>query len=232
MRKYIVLMFFALFSNFLFGQNNYLDVVYLKNGNIIRGIIIEQVPNSLIKIQTLDKSVFVFQMAEIEKITKEMNEVKIEKKAIKYGLQPGYKGVFEIGHQLSGGLDDRIKLNIINGYQLNPYFSIGIGTGVRLYYLRDLPLIPLFFDLRANFINRKVSPYFSVGVGYSFDISDGFERYGNLIDPNLGICIRVGNRTAINVGMGIEIQTINRSFFNFNTSNSAIGIGLIVGVIF
>lgn len=47
------------------------DVVYLKNGSIIRGIITEVHPNVQIKIKTQDGSIFVFQMDEIEKMTKE-----------------------------------------------------------------------------------------------------------------------------------------------------------------
>ena len=49
----------------------YLDVVYLKNGSIIKGVIVEQYPNVQIKIQTKDGNTFVFKMDEIEKITKE-----------------------------------------------------------------------------------------------------------------------------------------------------------------
>ena len=52
----------------------YQDVVYLKNGSIIRGMIIEQIPNKSIKIQTKDGNVFVFEMDEIEKITKEVSK--------------------------------------------------------------------------------------------------------------------------------------------------------------
>lgn len=47
------------------------DVVYLKNGSIIRGSIIEQIPNDQLKIQTKDGSIFVYKMGEISKITKE-----------------------------------------------------------------------------------------------------------------------------------------------------------------
>ena len=47
------------------------DVVYLKNGSIIRGVIIEQVPNESIKIQTNDRNIFVFKMEEIDRIKKE-----------------------------------------------------------------------------------------------------------------------------------------------------------------
>jgi hypothetical protein len=47
------------------------DVVYLKNGGVIRGIIIEQIPNSQLKIQTKDGNIFVYKFEEIEKMTKE-----------------------------------------------------------------------------------------------------------------------------------------------------------------
>ena len=55
----------------LIAQQNFDDVVYLKNGSIIRGIIIEQIPNVSLKIQTKDNSVFVYNMEDVEKMTKE-----------------------------------------------------------------------------------------------------------------------------------------------------------------
>lgn len=53
-------------------KSEYIDVLYLKNGSVIRGIIIEQIPNLSIKIQTMDGSIFVYKMEEVEKITKEL----------------------------------------------------------------------------------------------------------------------------------------------------------------
>lgn len=53
------------------AQHGFEDVVYLKNGSVIRGMIVEQVPNVSIKIQTHDRNIFVFQMAEIDRIAKE-----------------------------------------------------------------------------------------------------------------------------------------------------------------
>ena len=60
-----------LFTGFAMAQRNMQDVVYLKNGGIIRGLIIEQMPGVSLKIQTSDGSVFVYKMEEIEKMTKE-----------------------------------------------------------------------------------------------------------------------------------------------------------------
>jgi hypothetical protein len=51
-----------------------LDGVYLKNGSVIKGIIVEQVPNVQIKIQTKDGNIFVYKFEEIEKITRELSK--------------------------------------------------------------------------------------------------------------------------------------------------------------
>jgi len=55
-------------------NSQYVDVVYLKNGSIIRGTIIEQTPNVSLKIQTKDGSIFVYKMEEVEKMTKELSK--------------------------------------------------------------------------------------------------------------------------------------------------------------
>jgi hypothetical protein len=49
-------------------------VVYLKNGSVIRGMIIEQTPNVSLKIQTKDGSIFVYKMEEVSKMTKELSK--------------------------------------------------------------------------------------------------------------------------------------------------------------
>jgi len=54
----------------LFAQQTE-DVVYLKNGDIVWGTIVEQIPGESLKIQTADGSVFVYAMNEISKIVRE-----------------------------------------------------------------------------------------------------------------------------------------------------------------
>jgi hypothetical protein len=53
-------------------EKTYIDVVYLKNGSIIKGQIIEQIPSVSLKIETTGGSIFVYKMDEVEKITKEV----------------------------------------------------------------------------------------------------------------------------------------------------------------
>lgn len=56
---------------FAFAQTSLQDVVYLKNGSVIRGDIIEMVPNETVRIQTYDGSIFIFSYTDVEKFAKE-----------------------------------------------------------------------------------------------------------------------------------------------------------------
>lgn len=238
MKKYLALLLFTLITSVSFGQSNYQDVVYLKNGSIIRGIIIEQVPNKSIKIETADRNVFVYQMDEIEKLTKEPFQGRGNRnlKGSGSGLEEGYKGIIELGYEIGTGNFgmDRLKLNVINGYQINPYFSLGFGTGLRYYFDAEAALIPIFADFRTNFMDNNVSPYFSLGVGYSFDATNSFEGVGFLLNPTVGVSFMVSEKSAMNVGIGYEMQRMK--FYSWNwgdpfTENSG-AISINVGISF
>ena len=54
----------------VFAQSN-IDVISLKNGSILKGIITEQIIGKSVKLETRDGNIFVFKIEEIEKITKE-----------------------------------------------------------------------------------------------------------------------------------------------------------------
>lgn len=211
MKKLFVLLLFVLITAHSFAQYNYQDVVYLKNGSILRGVIIEQVPNQSIKIETADRSVFFFELAEVEKFTKEPVRGRRMAAIDNPGMKVGYRGIVETGYQLGVGHfgDDRLKLNVINGFQLTPHFSMGLGTGLRFYYDLDAALVPLFLDFRVNFLDRKVSPYFALGAGYSFNASDNFEAAGVLINPSAGVSFKVSGKSSMNIGLGYEVQQMD-----------------------
>ena len=74
---------FIFLLGYCFTQT-YEDVVILKNGSEVHGIIIEQKPNEFIKIQS-GKNIFVYQMDEIELIKKELISDESTKEKINYG---------------------------------------------------------------------------------------------------------------------------------------------------
>lgn len=199
MKKFLSLIFLfstIFISHPLSAQTNYEDVVYLKNGSIIRGMIIEQVPNETIKIQTKDLSVFVYKMDEILKITKEElvkaeSRPKSRRSEITQGERKknGYTNITELTFARSfenttstiyNGNNyydketdfDRINngpsfgIQTINGYQFSPYVSAGLGLGFNVY--SGLGLMPIFAAVRVNFMKSRLTPFAAIDAGYSY----------------------------------------------------------------
>lgn len=74
MKKLISFLAFAfvlILANNLIAQTPSKDVVYLKNGSIVKGVITEINPNVNLKMKTSDGNIFVFEMKDVEKIVKE-----------------------------------------------------------------------------------------------------------------------------------------------------------------
>lgn len=230
MKKLITLILFTFITAGVFAQNNYQDVVYLKNGSVIRGLIIEQVPNESLKIETADRSIFVYQMDEIQKITKEektIAQINVQEAASSSGsgLQRGYRGIAEFGYQFGLGDYgmDRLKINMINGGQISPYFFIGGGVGLRYYFSDyvdgDAALIPVFVHARTNILDNKISPYFAFSIGYSFNASDDFDGMGLLVSPASGVTFNVSEKLALNVGISYEMQSMEFYDYTYGYPN-------------
>jgi hypothetical protein len=65
------LLFSLLLSASLHAQEDREDVVYLKDGSIYRGLIVEQIPGVSLKVETIGGNVFNVQIGDVVKITKE-----------------------------------------------------------------------------------------------------------------------------------------------------------------
>ena len=203
-----ILLVFALVSSLaVMAQKGMQDVVYLKNGSVIRGMVIEQVPGVSIKVETADKSVFVYPMNEVEKITK---EAAVKSSVTNSGLGKGYEGLVQVGYGIGVGLygEDRAKFNFINGYRFNSHLMTGIGLGVRAYTgLGETELfVPFFLHVRYTPLIRKISPYVAVDFGTSFNASADFRSEGIMLNSGLGVSIRTGESTALLLGFSLDLQ--------------------------
>ena len=74
MKRTILFLVCLMGMTFAFAQTYLQDVVYLKNGSIIRGDIIEMVPSETVKIMTADGCVFIYDFADVEKFFKEQQK--------------------------------------------------------------------------------------------------------------------------------------------------------------
>lgn len=99
MKKTLLLCFLFIASGFLFGQNATRDVIQLKNGSIIKGMITEQILGQNVTIEMTDGSRLVYSVTEIEKITKEQlpqySTLNKKKKMSYYSLNLGLATDFE-----------------------------------------------------------------------------------------------------------------------------------------
>jgi hypothetical protein len=139
--------------SFTYAQS-YEDVVYLHNGSVIRGLIIEQVPNESVKIQTRDGNIFVYKMSEIQKMTKELDDnsnyqqnrqrqnqrqsqgqrqKSKQPQVICSSLASGYFGFADLGFGIGSAKITHLGFEIVNGYRIIPQFAIGIGVGLNRY---------------------------------------------------------------------------------------------------
>lgn len=64
------IVFLTLFTSFFVSAQNKQDILYLKNGSIIKGEILELEFNKSVKIKTTDGSIFVFEYDKVQKIEK------------------------------------------------------------------------------------------------------------------------------------------------------------------
>jgi len=203
------------------------ETVYLKNGSIIKGIVVEQIPNETIKIQTADGSLFVYKMSEVEKITKEIIDYGTKKSSpFQETSSParfvnddmaGYRGFVDLGYTF--GMGDysnlgRLEVSTSHGYQFNPYFFLGGGVGYQYSEKIELSVIPFFADFRANFMRGKVVPFGGIKAGYAIGTtSEETEGLGFYMNPSVGVKFVLQDNFAINIHMGYTLQLIDYSYY-------------------
>jgi hypothetical protein len=142
MKKILSLLLLSLcISDLSLAQKANKDVVYLKDGSVYRGQILELIPNQSLKVQTNDGNVFVVKMNAVDKVIKEapfngqpttakkVNPPKKEKPArvAKPPFEPRLKGYFFQGQIMLEAIQGGV--HIINGYKFGRFGYLGIGVG-------------------------------------------------------------------------------------------------------
>jgi hypothetical protein len=198
MKKHLILFIIVLFPLFSFSQQ-IRDAVYLKNGGLIYGTIVEIIPTETIKIQTADGSIFVYRMDEVEKITKEVkNNGKVS--APKDIIKRGYKGFFNITKGVSG--TDILELSTTHGIQFNSYLYFGGGFGLVSINNENAFTIPML-NVRLNVREKNFTPF------VDFKVGSGIQREVGLhLNPSVGVRLG-GNVIAFNLSMSYVYQELS-----------------------
>lgn len=223
----LAILFFAAVS---VQAQNLQEVVYLKNGSIVRGVIIEQIPDTSIKIRTADGSVFAYKMEEVEKITKEVPQgsgpANFGGRFDHRGLKSGYRGFIDFGYTVGTGDygEGRVEFATSHGYQFNHYLYAGVGAGVHYYHEADVVEIPIFAHVRSEFLDYFISPFFDFKVGYTVYDATGF-----YMTPSVGCRFAVGGRSGLSIGFGYTMQRIEYDDYYDSGSVNCGGFSIKVG---
>jgi hypothetical protein len=190
-----------------------IDILHMKDGGIIRGVIVENEKGKPLRIQTGRRKIMKIKPEEIDSISQEeLHEINVTY-SHEADSESGYAAQADMGYlkgQHSEGMD-RVHLAIVNSYRYNPYFSLGLGLGLRFYTgPRDI-LIPVTGNMRLKFLDRKLSPFISVSYGYSFDsFNDGdgikFTGMGYTFNPSVGLSIQTFRKSYLCAGICLEQQ--------------------------
>lgn len=228
MKKLFILLFaLVLGATTMMAQ----DVVYLKNGSIIKGSVLEIVPNQSIKIQTSDGSIFVYQMSEVDRIQQDAKNTQkqqtyTEDEPENY-LKRGFRGLVDLGaHVGFGDGEDNYQISaaFTGGYQINRMLFVGAGVAPTLnlfeyetYYQKEDTeiatsfLLPIYSAIRLDFINKKVTPFLDGRIGYFINTKD--VDYSGLY-AYLGVGVRLKK---ISLSAGYDIYSNDNATPGFAT---------------
>lgn len=189
--KQILSTLLILVACLLSAQSNIEDVVYLKNGSVLRGKIPPSPLNGeyentgKVKIELLGGSVFVFDRAEIDSIKRE-STLKRSLKEINrnyFRRDRGFRNITEFGfiygtdlkkpeddpyNYYNNNTDDfGLSLHTVNGYQFWPYLFVGGGVGIDRLINYKQTFSPFYVRVASEFLKKKATPYVYLDAGYS-----------------------------------------------------------------
>jgi hypothetical protein len=191
-----------------------IDVVHLKDGTVVKGVIIEQVAGQYVRVQLNDGRMVVVDAGDVAEITKEQVEVSdrsrtwrsrkartgfVNHSALGLGFGIGDQAVeteFSDGTNYSGSLANKghyARLETVNGWWLaNGLMTMGMGLGLEYFtsYTDGLKL-PVYLDVRVFPLSGKVTPVVILQGGYAVGLSGpevvGAPRNGPQAAAGLGL---------------------------------------------
>ena len=125
----------------------------------------------------------------------------------------GYKMLFEAGYQwglpdkegfLCGVYDpDKWSVGASAGFQFNKHLYFGGGIGFNSFFCDGTTrlVVPIFGELRCNFLNRRTTPFVCGRYGYGFGKIHG--SYDSLV---LGMRLALKNNHSLTAGVEYSVQ--------------------------
>jgi hypothetical protein len=202
--------------NLIAQESNQISIVYLHDGSMIKGQVVEDHAKGIVSIKIIDGTELVIPLKTVKNIVKLKESIKFLEDG-KYVQTKGWYRILSMGTLTAWEDDEKefivwgaslFHLNI--GFQFNQYFSFGGGLGIDIY---DKEYLPLYADFRGYFLNGKFSPYYAFQIGYSpsTDIFNNLSvnissNGGAMIHPSIGIRFASFKNTKLILEAGYKFQ--------------------------
>ena len=221
----LIIISLLLSGSICFAKDGKRDIIYLKNGSIIKGQILKEDQSftnteGVVRIKTKDNSLWVFKAVEIDSIRQSQPNSG-------YDYHPGYFNLTEAGI-LAGNSKNKYEapfsLMNISGWQFKNRFSAGVGAGVEMMSETYLPVVA---DFRYHLKSQGVNPFFSIQAGYTFALDKPDPQYvytytgiwggsgstlqmkaqgGFLLNPSVGLITPINESMSLTFSAGYRIM--------------------------
>lgn len=206
----IILLVLLLFSvDTVTAQKKTDDVLHLLNGGVVRGKLL---PDSglLVRVQTIDGSIWVFPRSDINFISKEASLRTYNYRSKGYGHYTELGPLVAGKTTIEGVTTAAFSFQMVNGYKFNKYLFTGIGAGVDLYATQTI--IPVFGSIRGDFSKGgDFIPFYFVDAGYGFNITQNSSagndfKGGILYAGGIGVKIPFNRTAGFMLSVGYRFQ--------------------------
>lgn len=141
-----------------------------------------------------------------------------------------YRGFVDLGYSVGYATYNlnRFEVNTSHGYQFTPHIFLGAGLGfhfMQSYETPDMKIpfdvrekkidIPVFANLRWNFMKRSVTPFMDFKGG-TYVTNNG----GLYLALAAGCRISVGEKQAVNFSVGYTLDRLEFQTFHHYTNSS------------
>ncbi len=217
MKQLIIILIVSVISTVSLNAQDLEDVVYLKNGSIIKGKIIEK-SSEVLKIETCCGSIFVYNQSDVDK-TEQLPKVK-KRNTIKVKGYVNYTSFGALVGSSSNSKTAPFSLLTEHGYRFNTYLAVG---GVIGYELLSEATMPLALNIKTYYPVKNNNLFFGLSGGYSFsleDPSDFFVAYddfsgGPMANAELGIILPFSEIGAFFVAIGFRYNKMNYTRYDY-----------------
>jgi hypothetical protein len=198
----LIVVYTVLLSVKLYAQSRE-DVVYLYNGSILKGKVIENIPGVKTSIEIVGRNIIVLPDTAIKMIL--MNQ-KIPSNEYGNSVSP-----VEMAANVNfyGGTKNSGAFTFITSYRFPFRLSVGAGLGIEWF---DHQQIPYMADFTYCFMKGSWSPYVYARTGYAVPLSkkddgDLSEYYGGVLaGTGAGIRFNFSKRNALVFSIGYRYQ--------------------------